>query len=60
MRVFNVLIFARAECTKMVCKRSLVERLDLRPSAVLLKTLGKLPAQKAKSAHFVEHLLPEF
>lgn len=60
VRVFNLLIFSRAACTKMVCKRSLVERLDLLPMAVLLKTLGKLPAQKAQSAHFVEHLPPEF
>ena len=40
-----------AECTKMVCTCSLVERLDLLPMVVLLKTLGKLPARRAKSAH---------
>jgi len=36
-----------------VCKCSLVERLDLLPIAVLLMIGGKLPAQRAKSAHFV-------
>src|SRR6266487_1761559 len=40
----------------MVCKCSLVERLDLLPIAVLLMSGGKLPAQRAKSAHFVGHL----
>ena len=40
----------------MVCKCSLVERLDLLPIAVLLMIGGKLPAQRAKSAHFVGHL----
>jgi hypothetical protein len=55
-RVFNVPVFSRAELTKMVCKWSLVERLDLRPSAVLLRIGGKLPARRAKSAHFVGHL----
>jgi len=40
----------------MVCKWSLVERLDLLPMAVLLMIGGKLPAQRAKSAHFVGHL----
>jgi len=40
----------------MVCKCSLVERLDLLPMAVLLTIGGKLPAQRAKSAHFVGHL----
>jgi len=33
-----------------------VERLDLLPMAVLLMIGGKLPAQWAKSAHFVGHL----
>ncbi|MGH2495704.1 MAG: hypothetical protein ACRDIV_13475 [Ktedonobacteraceae bacterium] len=33
MRVFNLLVFSRAEFTKMVCKYSLVERLDLLPMA---------------------------
>jgi hypothetical protein len=42
----------------MVCKCSLVERLDLLPMAVLLMIGGKLPAQRAKSAHFVGHLPP--
>jgi len=37
----------------MVCKCSLVERLDLLPMAVLLMIGGKLSAQRAKSAHFV-------
>ncbi len=40
----------------MVCKCSIVERLDLLPMAVLLMIGGKLPAQRAKSAHFVGHL----
>src|SRR5436305_4021567 len=40
----------------MVYKCSLVERLDLLPMAVLLMIGGKLPAQRAKSAHFVGHL----
>jgi hypothetical protein len=40
----------------MVCKCSLVERLDLLPMAVLLMIGGKLPAQRAKSAHFVGYL----
>src|SRR5213080_354905 len=40
----------------MVCKCSLVERLDLLPMAVLLMIGGKLPARRAKSAHFVGHL----
>ena len=35
----------------MVCTCSLVERLDLLPIAVLLKTLGTLPARWAASAH---------
>ncbi len=35
----------------MVCICSLVERLDLRPSAVLLMSGGKLPARWANSAH---------
>src|SRR5260221_4668543 len=51
--VFNLLVFSRAELTKMVCKCSLVERLDLLPIAVLLMIGGKLPAQRAKSGHFV-------
>lgn len=55
-RVFNVLVFSRAELTKMVYKCSLVERLALLPMAVLLMVGGKLPAQRAKSAHFVGHL----
>jgi hypothetical protein len=55
-RVFNLPVFSRAELTKMVCKWSLVERLDLLPMAVLLMSGGKLPAQRAKSAHFVGHL----
>jgi hypothetical protein len=54
--VFNLPVFSRAEFTKMVCKCSLVERLDLLPIAVLLMIGGKLPAQRAKSAHFVGHL----
>ena len=54
--VFNLPVFSRAELTKMVCKCSLVERLDLLPIAVLLMIGGKLPAQRAKSAHFVGHL----
>jgi hypothetical protein len=54
--VFNLPVFSRAECTKMVCKCSLVERLDLLPMAVLLMIGGKLPARRAKSAHFVGHL----
>ena len=33
-----------------------MERLDLLPMAVLLMIGGKLPAQRAKSAHFVGHL----
>jgi hypothetical protein len=37
-------VFSRAEFTKMVCKCSLVERLDLLPMAVLLTIGGKLPA----------------
>jgi NAD(P)-dependent dehydrogenase (short-subunit alcohol dehydrogenase family) len=60
VRVFNLLVFSRAELTKMVCTSSLVERLDLLPIAVLLMTLGKLPARRAKSAHFVGHLPPFF
>ena len=40
----------------MVCKCSLVERLDLLPMAVLLMIGGKLPARRAQSAHFVGHL----
>jgi hypothetical protein len=40
----------------MVCKCSLVERLDLLPMAMLLMSGGKLPARRAKSAHFVGHL----
>jgi hypothetical protein len=31
-----------------------VERLDLLPMAVLLMIGGKLPAQRAKPAHFVD------
>src|SRR2546421_11740378 len=54
--VFNLPVFSRAEFTKMVCKCSLVERLDLLPMAVLLTIGGKLPAQRAKPAHFVGHL----
>src|SRR5437588_11737060 len=54
--VFNLPVFSRAELTKMVCKCSLVERLDLLPIASLLMIGGKLPAQRAKSAHFVGHL----
>jgi hypothetical protein len=41
-RVFNLPVFSRAEFTKMVCKCSLVERLDLLPIAVLLMIGGKL------------------
>jgi hypothetical protein len=52
----NLPAFSRAEFTKMVCTCSLVERLDLLPMAVLLMIGGKLPARRAKSAHFVGHL----
>ena len=55
-RVFNVPVFSRAEWTTMVCTCSLVERLDLRPLAVLLKTLGKLPAKTGKIRSLVGHL----
>jgi len=44
----------------MVCKCSLVERLDLLPMAVLLMIGGKLPARPAKSAHFVGHLPQDY
>ena len=54
--VFNLLVFSRAELTKMVGKCSLVERLDLLPMSVLLMIGGKLPAQRAKFAPFVGHL----
>ena len=46
--VFNLPVFSRAECTKMVCTCSLVERLDLLPMAVLLMVGGKLPAKTGK------------
>src|SRR5437588_4356642 len=46
--VFNLPVFSRAEFTKMVCKCSLVERLDLLPIAVLLMIGGKLPAKTGK------------
>src|SRR5205085_289695 len=57
--VFNLPVFSRAEFTKMVCKCSLVERLDLLPMAVLLMIGGKLPAQRAKSTHLggLSHLV---
>jgi len=47
-RVFNLPVFSRAKLTKMVCKCSLVERLDLLPMAVLLMIGGKLPAKTGK------------
>jgi hypothetical protein len=42
----------------MVCKCSLVEQLDLLPIAVLLMIGGKLPARRAKSAHFLRKSSP--
>ena len=54
--VFHWPDFSRAELTNMGCQWSLVGRLDLLPMAVLLMIGGKLPAQRAKSAHFVGHL----
>ena len=54
--VFKLLVFSRAEFTKMVCKCSLVERLDLLPMAVLLMIEGNFSDLRAKSAHFVGHL----
>ena len=56
MRVFNLLVFSRAEFTKMVCKCSLVERLDLLPMAVLLMIEGNFSDVRAKFAHMVSHL----
>src|SRR5579885_172374 len=52
----SICLFSHAELTKRVCKCSLVERLGLSPSAVLLMIGGKPPAQRAKSAHFIEPL----
>jgi hypothetical protein len=43
VRVFNLLVFSRAELTKMVCKCSLVERLDRLPMAVLLMIGANCP-----------------
>jgi hypothetical protein len=40
----------------MVCKCSLVERLDLLPMAVLLMIGGNVPASRAKPAHPSVHL----
>jgi hypothetical protein len=46
----------------MVCKRSLVERPDLLPMAVLLMIEGKLVSQREKSAYpfMVTHFMSKF
>lgn len=51
--VFTVPVFFRAEWTKLVYTWSFVERLDLLPMAVLLRSGGKLPARGVRSAHGV-------
>ena len=46
--VFHLLVFSRAECTKMVCTCALVGQLCLLRVAVLLNIRGKMPAKTGK------------
>jgi hypothetical protein len=55
-RVFTWPVFSRDAWTQIGYNCSLVEGLDMRPSAVLLMSGGKLPARRANSAHFVGHV----